>query len=298
MDIQQLFAERIGGARFGTTNAVFKFQKIKNAKAAAQKNHPGIELLDFGVGEPDRMAPAPIRKALKVAVDKPENRGYADNGIDEFKASAGEYMAKFFHVNDLEPAAEINHSIGSKPALAMLPLAFVNPGDTILSNVPGYPVLATHAQYLGGKVVNIPLTKANDFFPDLAAIDPRLWREQIAWAIRPNQRHSGIWPNRVNDACCRSETQPRQHLPAVPANDSLPIRTLARPAVAAVTPQNNLPCVSSAGSGQNNTPCRSRSAAISHECSSLSIPITRWYHRLAASGVEPLPMNGSSSVPE
>ena len=119
MDIQQLFADRIGGAMFGETHAVYKFQKIKNAKQEARQNHPGVELLDFGVGEPDRIAPAPIREALKTAVDDPANRGYADNGIEAFKTAAGEYMAKFFNVTDLDPATEINHSIGSKPALVI-----------------------------------------------------------------------------------------------------------------------------------------------------------------------------------
>ena len=63
MDLQALFADRIGGARFGTTGEIYKFEKIKRAKAAARQAHPGAELLDFGVGEPDQLAPAPIRRA-------------------------------------------------------------------------------------------------------------------------------------------------------------------------------------------------------------------------------------------
>ena len=80
-------------------------------------------------------------------------------------------MSEFFGVTDLDPVTEINHSIGSKPALAMLPLCFVNPGDIVLSTVPGYPVLATHAKYLGGQAVQLPLLKENGFFPDLTRID-------------------------------------------------------------------------------------------------------------------------------
>ncbi len=171
MDIQTLFAERIGGAAFGTSNAIYKFEKIKRAKAAARAQHPTVELLDFGVGEPDQMAPLPIREALKKAVDDPANRGYSDNGIDAFKNAAAEYMRIFLGVRNLDPNTEINHSIGSKPALAMLPLCFVNPGDTVITTVPGYPVLATHAAYLGGKVVKLPLLPQNKFYPDLNAID-------------------------------------------------------------------------------------------------------------------------------
>ncbi|MEN8255334.1 MAG: LL-diaminopimelate aminotransferase [Verrucomicrobiota bacterium] len=171
MNHEQLFAERIGGTQFGKSTEIYKFEKIKRAKAKVRKLHPDLEILDFGVGEPDQMAPAPIREALKAEVDKPGNRGYADNGIPGFKEAAATYMKEFFGV-ELDAAAEINHSIGTKPALAMLPLAFVNPGDLVFQTVPGYPVMATHAKYLGGEVVDIPLLEENAFLPDLGKIDP------------------------------------------------------------------------------------------------------------------------------
>ncbi|MGA1529597.1 MAG: LL-diaminopimelate aminotransferase [Kiritimatiellia bacterium] len=187
MDIQNLFAERIGGKSFGTSNEIYKFEKIKRAKQAARKARPDVELLDFGVGEPDQMAPAAIREALKVAVDDPGNRGYADNGIAAFQQAAAEYMSKFFGVTGLDPATQINHSIGAKPALAMLPLCFINPGDVVLQTVPGYPVMATHAKYLGGEVVKIPLKKENGFLPDLKAIpDDIAARTKLFYVNYPN----------------------------------------------------------------------------------------------------------------
>ena len=170
MDLQSLFAERIGGKSFGQSTEIYKFEKIKRAKAAAREARPDVEILDFGVGEPDRMAPEVIREALKKAVDDPGNRGYADNGIREFKVAAAQYMKNFFGVEDLDPDTEINHCIGAKPALAMLPLCFINPGDVLLTTVPGYPVLATHTAYVGGEVHKLPLRKENGFFPDLATI--------------------------------------------------------------------------------------------------------------------------------
>ena len=173
MNAEKLFANRIGGEQFGKSTEIYKFEKIKRAKAKARELHPELEIIDFGVGEPDQMAPAPIREALKAEVDKPENRGYSDNGIPEFKQAAADYIQRFFGV-ELDPDTEINHSIGTKPALAMLPLAFVNPGDVIFQTVPGYPVMATHTQYLGGEVVDIPLLEENDFLPDLGKIDPAL----------------------------------------------------------------------------------------------------------------------------
>jgi len=187
VDIQSLFADRIGGEQFGKTNEVYKFGKIKRAKAEALASRPDVEMLDFGVGEPDCIAPEAIRAALKYEVDLPGNRGYADNGIDDFKVAAAEYMREFFGVTDIDPVSEINHSIGSKPALAMLPLAFVNPGDVIFTTVPGYPVMATHTTYVGGEVIKLPLLKENGFFPDLEAIDPALAdRAKLFYVNYPN----------------------------------------------------------------------------------------------------------------
>ncbi|GIW80514.1 MAG: aspartate aminotransferase [Gemmatales bacterium] len=166
---QTLFAERIGGANYGKGTEIYKFEKIKRAKRAALAAHPERRLLDFGIGENDDMADPLVRDVMKQEVDKLENRGYADNGIFEFKEAAAAFMKRVFGV-ELDPATEINHAIGSKPALAMLPAAFINPGDVTLMTVPGYPVAGTHTKYYGGEVFNLPLLEENGFFPDLESI--------------------------------------------------------------------------------------------------------------------------------
>jgi LL-diaminopimelate aminotransferase len=154
-----------------------------------------VDLLDFGVGEPDRIAPTPIRTAMKKAVDDPANRGYADNGIAQFRTAAAEYMKKFFGVADLDPETEINHSIGSKPALAMLPLCFINPGDVALVTVPGYPVLATHTKYLGGEVVKLPLLRENAFYPDLKNIPPATAKRAKLFYVNYPNNPTGAAPS-------------------------------------------------------------------------------------------------------
>lgn len=169
--IQNLFADRLGGDQFGKDTKIYKFEKIKRAKRAAMDANPGKELFDMGVGEPDEMADAGVVRALQQEAEKPENRGYTDNGIDEFKQTACTYMEKVFGVKGLDPAVHVNHTIGSKPGLAMAPLIFINPDDIILMTTPGYPVMGTHSQYLGGKVVNLQLTEENGFLPDLKSID-------------------------------------------------------------------------------------------------------------------------------
>ena len=166
---QALFADRIGGSNYGKGTEIYKFEKIKRAKRAALKEHPERQLLDFGIGENDDMADPVVREALKREVDKLENRGYADNGIQAFKDAAANFMNKVFGVS-LDPVTEVNHAIGSKPALAMLPAAFINPGDVTLMTAPGYPVAGTHTKYYGGEVYKLPLWEENGFFPDLASI--------------------------------------------------------------------------------------------------------------------------------
>jgi len=168
--IQGLFADRIGGSTFGQSTKIYKFEKIKRAKAEARKASPTTELLDFGVGEPDEMAFPIVVEALKHECAKPENRGYADNGITELKEAAARYLDKVFGVPGIDPATEVVHSIGSKPALAMLPDAFINPGDAVLMTVPGYPVMATHTEWNGGRTIKLPLKEENGFLPDLDAI--------------------------------------------------------------------------------------------------------------------------------
>jgi len=168
--IENAFAERIGGKNFGKDTAIYKFEKIKRAKRAAVLEHPGVALLDFGVGEPDARADDLVVDALGREAADPANRGYADNGIALFQEAAANWLREVFGVEGVDPASEIIHSIGSKPALAMLPHVLINPGDVALVTVPGYPVFGTYTKYLGGEVYSLPLVRENAFLPDLASI--------------------------------------------------------------------------------------------------------------------------------
>jgi LL-diaminopimelate aminotransferase len=166
---QELFAARIGGAAYGKGTEIYKFEKIKRAKRQALSEHPERRLLDFGIGENDDMAAEGVRARLKLEVDRVENRGYADNGIAAYKEAAAAFMARQFGVT-LDPVTEVCHCIGSKPAYAMLPACFIDPGDVTLMTVPGYPVAGTYTRYFGGEVHRLPLLAENGFFPDLAGV--------------------------------------------------------------------------------------------------------------------------------
>ncbi len=166
---QQLFAERIGGENYGKGTEIYKFEKIKRAKRKALAYFPDRLLLDFGIGENDAPADEAVREVMGQEIHLQENRGYADNGIAEFKDAVARFMQRNFDV-ELDAATEVNHCIGSKTALSMIPACFINPGVITLMTVPGYPVAGTHTKYYGGEVHELPLLAENNFLPDLDSI--------------------------------------------------------------------------------------------------------------------------------
>ncbi|MFM7035644.1 MAG: LL-diaminopimelate aminotransferase, partial [Planctomycetia bacterium] len=105
---QDRFAQRIGGASYGKGNEIYKFELIKRAKRKAIADHPERRMLDFGIGENDEMAPESVRAVMRREIDRPENRGYADNGIAAYKEAAAAFMAREFGVT-LDPEREVNH---------------------------------------------------------------------------------------------------------------------------------------------------------------------------------------------
>ena len=180
-------SDRLGGISYGKSTAIYKFELIKRAKAAAKLAHPEIDLIDMGVGEPDWPADNLVVKTLAEEAGKPENRWYADNGIPEFREAAAQYLEKVYGLPGLVSSENIIHGIGSKPILAILPICFINPGDILLTTVPGYPVTATYTKYLGGEVFNLPLWESNSFLPDLDSVPPPvLKRAKLLYLNYPN----------------------------------------------------------------------------------------------------------------
>ena len=185
--IDSLIADRLGGQNFGKTTEIFKFEKIKRAKAAARLAHPDLPLIDMGVGEPDSRADDLVIEAIAREAALPENRTYADNGIFEFREAAARYLERTYRLTGIDPASQIVHAIGSKSALAMLPVAFINPGDVILMPTPCYPIPATWTRYLGGEVYPLPLYESNNFLPDFGTIPPSILRRaKLLYLNYPN----------------------------------------------------------------------------------------------------------------
>lgn len=185
--IDESISNRLGGVNYGKQDGIYKFALIKEAKARAMERNPHIRMIDMGVGEPDQPAPEGIVDTLSREAGKPENRFYSDNGIAPFYEAASQYLKKVYGLSGIDPERHILHGIGSKPILALLPAAFINPGDITLATVPGYPAMATWTEYLGGEVYNLPLYRQNDFYPDLDDIpEPVLKRAKMLYINYPN----------------------------------------------------------------------------------------------------------------
>jgi LL-diaminopimelate aminotransferase len=128
-----------------------------------------------------------VLRTLQKEAEKPENRGYADNGIQEFKDAAARYLQKIYGVTGIDPETEVLHGIGSKPVLAMLPAIFINPGDMTLMTVPNYPIMGTHTRWYGGNVVDMPLYEENGFLPYLDSISTDVRRRaKLLYINYPN----------------------------------------------------------------------------------------------------------------
>jgi LL-diaminopimelate aminotransferase len=193
MDVQKLFADRIGGEQFGKVKQTFKFTLINNAKLDFIAKNPTVKVIDMGVGEPEETPDRSIMETLFEESQRKENRIYPCNGILEFQESAARYLNRDFGIN-LDPKTEIMHCVGTKTALAQIPLAFVNPGDAVIATVPGYPVLPRMAEWLGARMFSVPLESQHNFLPDMSAFEALVKRERPKLVLLnyPNNPTGGV----------------------------------------------------------------------------------------------------------
>ncbi|MGB5993778.1 MAG: LL-diaminopimelate aminotransferase [Candidatus Deferrimicrobiaceae bacterium] len=153
----------------------------------------GVDIIDLGVGDPDRPTPKFIVDRMKREAAVSANHQYPSyEGLPEFRAAAAKWCRRRFNVS-LDPSSEVVALIGSKEGIAHFPLAFVNPGDVVLVPDPGYPVFHIATMFAGGKSHFMPLLRENGFLPDLDAI-PRsiLAKTKILFINYPNNPTSAV----------------------------------------------------------------------------------------------------------
>ena len=130
----------------------------------------GVDIISFGIGDPDQPTPPQIVEKMCEAVRTPKNHRYPDyEGSVEFRSAVSAWYKKRFDVT-LNPANEVMTLIGSKEGIAHIFLAFVDPGDYTLIPDPAYPVYKLGTMFANGEAHYMPLTAENKFLPDFAAI--------------------------------------------------------------------------------------------------------------------------------
>lgn len=152
----------------------------------------GRDVINLGQGNPDQPTPSHIIKALQEAAENPLNHKYPPfRGIAELRQAAADFYKREYNV-DINPDTEVAILGGTKIGLVELPLAILNPGDTMLLPDPGYP------DYLSGVVLGdvnfevLPLFAENSFLPDYATLsDDIKERAKLLYLNYPNNPTGG-----------------------------------------------------------------------------------------------------------
>ncbi|MCJ7782287.1 MAG: LL-diaminopimelate aminotransferase [Desulfobacterales bacterium] len=169
----------------------YLFAEIDKKKEEMRKK--GIDLIDLGIGDPDLPTPKPIIEQLKKSSEDPKNHRYPSyEGMIEFRTAVAQWFEKRFGVK-FNPQAEVLALIGSKEGIAHIPLAFVNPGDYVLVQSPGYPVYRVSTLFAGGIPYFLPLRKENGFLPTLSEIPESIAQKaKLLFINYPNNPTSAI----------------------------------------------------------------------------------------------------------
>jgi succinyldiaminopimelate transaminase len=151
----------------------------------------GVDVLDFGMGEPREETPAFIRQALADAIEPLSVYPSAD-GLPELRAAIASWIGRRFGPA-LDPDTEVLPTLGSKEAI--FHLAEVLDGDLVAVPAPAYPVYDRGAAFAGKGVLDLPLEPGRGFLPDLDAVPPDTWaRVALLWLNYPNNPTAATAP--------------------------------------------------------------------------------------------------------
>jgi LL-diaminopimelate aminotransferase len=157
------------------------------SKKIAQKRAQGVDVISFGIGDPDLPTPDHILDSMIEAAQDPVNHRYPESeGLPELHDAIASWYDRRFGVQ-LDPAKEVLPLIGSKEGIGLIALCFVDPGDVALVPDPGYPVYSVGTLLAGGEPHFLPLTEENEFLPDLDAVpDDVAKKAKVLWLNYPN----------------------------------------------------------------------------------------------------------------
>ncbi|MDP9383739.1 MAG: aminotransferase class I/II-fold pyridoxal phosphate-dependent enzyme [Actinomycetota bacterium] len=164
---------------------------VRLTEARRELEARGVEVIDFGIGEPREETPAFIREALAAGVEARSTYPLAE-GLPELRAAIAGWCGRRYGVA-LDADSEIIPTLGSKEVI--FHLAQVLGGDIVAVTTPGYPVAARGAVFAGRDVLELPLRAERGFLPDLAAVPESTWaRVSILWLNHPNNPTAATAP--------------------------------------------------------------------------------------------------------
>ena len=166
--------------------ATYPFVRLH--EAARQVEERGIEVIDFGTGDPREPTDPLIREALVAGLR--ERMGYPlAQGLPELREAIAAWVARRFGV-ELDPETQVIPTLGSKEAIfsfAQVVVDLERGKDTVAYTEPGYPVYERGALFAHARPLALPLLEANGFLPDLDAVDEDTWsRLAVIWVNYPN----------------------------------------------------------------------------------------------------------------
>jgi acetylornithine aminotransferase len=171
--------------------AAYPFARLEESKRAAAAR--GIEIIDFGVGDPREPTPQLVKDALVEALAHGSRYPLAQ-GLPELREAIAGWVGRRFGA-ELDPEREIIPTLGSKEAIFSLAQAVVGERRVVAVPDPAYPVYERGALFAGAEVVKLPLREENGFLPDLDSVDSALWgRLAIFWVNYPNNPTAAVAP--------------------------------------------------------------------------------------------------------
>ncbi len=155
-----------------------------NAERISRGEEPVINL---GIGSPDGMPPLEAVEALRESASEPGNHAYQSYvGIPELREAFARWYGRWYGV-ELDPAKEIQPLVGSKEAILLISLAFLDKGDKVLVPDPGYPTYSSASRLAEAEIVPYDLKEDNGWWPDFDALEQMdLTGVKIMWTNYPN----------------------------------------------------------------------------------------------------------------
>ena len=160
---------------------------VQISRKIAEKKAQGIEVISFGIGDPDIPTPDYVIDALgEASHDAPNHRYPESEGLPEFREGVADWYHRRFGVK-LDSVKEVISLIGAKEGIGHVAFCFLDAGDVALVPDPGYPVYAMGTLFAGGESYMLPLTEENDWLPDLDSIpDDVAGKAKLLWLNYPN----------------------------------------------------------------------------------------------------------------